>query len=89
MKKLATNLGISILLLLSSIFLGRRTAAISGLSAAPEQHVGGTTPMHKVQLTQKGYIQVRAETASINVASLSFVRLSRRNLVISPRNMLR
>lgn len=62
MKKFATDLGISILLLLSSTFLGCCTAAISGLSTAlagAVGNVGGTPPMHKVQLTQKGYIQVR------------------------------
>ncbi|XP_014469634.1 PREDICTED: uncharacterized protein LOC106741802 [Dinoponera quadriceps] len=62
MKKPTTNLGISILLLLSSIFLDWRTAAISGppvaLAGASRGNVGDATPpMHKVQLTQKGYIQ--------------------------------
>lgn len=90
MKKFATDLGISILLLLSSTFLGCCTAAISGLSTAlagAVGNVGGTPPMHKVQLTQKGYIQVRnARDNVLNSRCRSFsVGAHTRSLVMFPR----
>ncbi|XP_050454774.1 uncharacterized protein LOC126853223 [Cataglyphis hispanica] len=59
MKKFATNFGISVLFFSFSVLLGSLTAAISGIStvlADAEKNVD-STPMHSVELTQKGYIQ--------------------------------
>jgi len=59
MKKFVTNFGISILPSSSLILLGLLVVAgiLTELVGA-ERNLGGT-PMHSVQLTQKGYIQVR------------------------------
>lgn len=57
MKGLATRFGVSILLLASAIFLGWSVATVSGLAG---NNIAGA-PMHKVQLTQKGYIQVSSD----------------------------
>ncbi|XP_072762132.1 uncharacterized protein [Anoplolepis gracilipes] len=59
MKKFATNFGISVLPFSFSVLLGLLIATVSGISTAlvdAEKNVVGT-PMHGVELTQKGYIQ--------------------------------
>ncbi|XP_011686212.1 PREDICTED: uncharacterized protein LOC105448980 [Wasmannia auropunctata] len=59
MKKLMTNFEISILPFSSLILLGLLVAAVSTTSVelvGAERSLGGT-PMHSVQMTQKGYIQ--------------------------------
>ncbi|KAM0728924.1 Pentraxin-related protein PTX3 [Formica fusca] len=59
MKKFATNFGISVLFFSFSVFLGSLIAAILGISTVlvdAEKNVD-STPMHSVELTQKGYIQ--------------------------------
>ncbi|XP_077282245.1 uncharacterized protein LOC143908452 [Temnothorax americanus] len=59
MKKFVTNFGISILPSSSLILLGLLIVAVSRISTelvGTERNVRGT-PMHSVQLTQKGYIQ--------------------------------
>lgn len=60
MKKFVTNFGISIFPSSSSILLSLLIVTVSRISAelGTEKNVRGT-PMHSVQLTQKGYIQVR------------------------------
>lgn len=60
MKKFVTNFGISILPF-PSLVLGLLIIAVSRISTElvdAERRLSGT-PMHGVQLTQKGYIQVR------------------------------
>ncbi|XP_012216524.1 uncharacterized protein [Linepithema humile] len=58
MKKFMTKFGISILPSTFAIFLGcLLVAALSGRSSALIERKVGGTPMHSVQLTQKGYIQ--------------------------------
>lgn len=61
MKKFATNFEISVLSFSFSVLLSPLIAAISGISPVivdAEKNVHNT-PMHSVELTQKGYIQVR------------------------------
>lgn len=61
MKKFAVNFGICILPSSSLILLGLLVVAVSRVSTelvGAEKYLGGT-PMHAVELTQKGYIQVR------------------------------
>lgn len=61
MKKFVTDFGISILPSSPLILLALLVVAVSKISTEfvdIERHHGGT-PMHSVQLTQKGYIQVR------------------------------
>lgn len=67
MKKFATNFGISVLSFSFSLLLGSLIAAISGISTAlveAEKNVD-STPMHSVELTQKGYIQVRNNSRKV------------------------
>lgn len=61
MKKFALHFGISILPFSPLILVGLLVAAVSRVSTelvGIERYFGGT-PMHAVQFTQKGYIQVR------------------------------
>lgn len=75
MKKFVTNFGISILPSSSLILLGLLIVAVSRISSelvgTEKRNVRGT-PMHSVQLTQKGYIQVRIACDEISVKTQIF-----------------